>query len=152
MKKLTVLLAIIFIVMSYGCSPKLFPRIVNTYYADYSKYADEGFLISPDIYSGQYEACGEILIEVYPADVEAKRAQNNRKIDATYEQSGKMYSKEIINFSELLDIAVKKAKSVGADALVNFKCSVIKNTYYTGGISYSKLSHYEITGFAIKRK
>jgi hypothetical protein len=151
MKKILILLFTSFI--AFSCSLKLMPREVRTAFFDYRHYANEGFFISPDPYTGEFTPCGELLISIVPGDVKVSGKQ-------VYDPASQMYStfddvrKEDISSKELLDIAVKKAKEVGADGLVNFKCLVVNSSYYNPGLKQviTFLSHYEISGYAIKRK
>ena len=110
----------------------------------------------PDPYTGEFTPCGELNIVIKPADV--KIGMNEK-----YDSEGKFNSidnnrnsivnqivKENISSEELLDIAVNKAKEVGANGIANFKCLVINQTYFINSIPNTIFSHYEISGYAIK--
>jgi hypothetical protein len=154
MKKL-ILIIPIFLILFNSCSPKMIPRqrIVSEYYFDYSNYAKEGFMISPDPYIGGYEPCGEIQITVYPAKIIKKGKDIYNPSSNSYE-SKEYLTEESISAQELLNMIVKKSIEKGANALSNFKCILVKNSYYDKytGRSIDYFSHYELSGFAIKRK
>lgn len=68
------LLAAIIIVTS--CSPQ-----ITTVLMDYRPYSQEGFLVTPNPYYGEYESLGEILIS-YPAYM-VNASQNNFKVTSS---------------------------------------------------------------------
>lgn len=157
MKKLSTLLGLILIIIvNYSCSPRnLAQRQVSVFYSDYSKYAKEGFMITPDMYTGKYEACGEISIDVFPGELLKEEVDKRDEKEAIYSPSTNKYIvKENISNDELIKMAVDKAKEVGANALVNFKCLEIYSTYYDTRLRevVKLFSNYEISGFAIKRQ
>ena len=148
MRKLAILLSFAAILSS--CSTiKPIPRIVSTSFADYRGYTQEGFLISPNPYTSDFESVGEINIIVTPA---IKRS-NSTHADGIYYTNSSSYDYEQIPYDELVEIAVKEAKAKGADALVNF--SIARETVsqvdrfhgrYIVGYAYN------ISGYCIKRK
>lgn len=156
MKKLIFVIPI-FLILFNSCSTayKLTPRkrIVLESYFDYSGYAKDGFMISPDPYYGNYDPCGEIQIAVYPAKFIKKGKDVYNPSQNSYE-TNEYLTEEDITGQELLEMIVTNAKEKGADAIANFRCKSIKNNYFnsTLGMYIDYFSHYEISGFAIKRK
>ena len=71
MKKLLFIFPICLLISLSGCSPKLTPtpRVIEEMYFDYAPFTRIGFLISPDPYPSEFDACGEILIKVQPAKI-----------------------------------------------------------------------------------
>lgn len=155
MKKLLFIFPICLLIGLSGCSPKLTPtpRVIEEMYFDYAPFARTGFLISPDPYPSEFEACGEILIKVQPAKIIKKGKQVYDAVNGSYFSNDYLASEDIAP-EIMLKMAVDNAKKVGANALVNFKCIAKYDSYYsTVLVSYVNiLSHYEISGFAIKRK
>lgn len=149
MRKIALILIFVFGLTLQSCLPKLMPRVVSTSFFDYRKYANENFFLSPDPYIGDFTPCGELSIVIKPADVKFGR---DDEFDSFYNKNDVPTGivKEKISSEELLDIAVKKAKEVGANGIANFKCLVINHTYFLNGISHTVFSHYEISGYAIK--
>lgn len=153
MKKIILISIFTFGLLLQSCSPKLMPRFVNTRFFDYRKYADEGFFLSPDPYTGNFTPCGELNIVIIPADIKltpANTISKNKpvggdKFDSYYSENNNfaVVVKEKISSDELLEIAVSKAKEVGVNGIANFNCSVFNNN--TSSI------YYEIRGYAIKR-
>lgn len=156
MKKIILFIpACLLIITSCSVSSKLTPRerIVFESYFDYSEYAKEGFMISPDPYTGSFEPCGEIQISVYPAKIIKKGKDAYNPSLNSYEKI-EYLTEENISGQELLKMIVTKAKEKGANAISNFRCKAVKTSYYdsTFGRYMEHFSHYEISGFAIIRK
>lgn len=152
MKKHFLLLVFIALFVQ-SCSPIFMPREVRTSFFDYRKYSNEGFFLSPDSYPGEFTPCGELFITIKPGDVKGPDKMVYDPGSQSYVSQSQIRREEISS-DELLSIAVKKAKEIGADGLVNFKCHVINSTYYNPALRSVQtiFSHYEISGFAIKRK
>lgn len=154
MKKL-ILIIPIFLILFSSCSPKLIPRkrIVLESYFDYAEYAKKDFMISPDPYIGNFDACGEIQIKVYPAKI-IKKGKNVYNPSLNSYENSEYLTEENISGQELLQMIVLKAKEKGADAITNFRCVAIQENYYNSTLKMyiDYFSHYEISGFAIKRK
>lgn len=148
MKKLAILLSFATILPS--CSTiRPIPRIINTSFADYRSYTQEGFLISPNPYTAEFESLGEINIAVTPAITRDGTSANTDSIYSII----KPCEYEHIPYDELVAIAVKEAKARGADALVNFSITrevISKADRMYGGyiVGYA----YNISGYCIKRK
>lgn len=148
MRKLTLLLTGVVAlsscsVLSVGEKTKSTERTTVTHFADYRPYTAEGFLISPNAYTGEYESLGEVAITITPSLKEFKREGKEAYLGSYYEY-------EKISYDELVSIAVKEAKSKGGDALVNFSITstLIESTGGTFAVGYK----YTIEGFCIKRK
>lgn len=115
-------------------------RIVETYFSDYREYAKDGFLISPCPYTYDFESVGELNILITPAKVIVERPSSTYYNSATTINA---LDYENIPYSEMVEMAVKEAKSKGADAIVNF--NITKEQTATE-------KYYHINGFCIKRK
>ena len=102
--------------------------------------------ISPSPYTYNFEGIGEIDIEVLPGKV-------MEEVPSLYSggSTQKRLVYETISYDELVAMAVKEAKSKGADALVSF--SITTEKYATGqGMTYAVGQKYHIRGYCIKRK
>lgn len=126
-----------FLAMSCGPTEKM--RTTIETFMDYRPYIEEGFLISPDSYYGEYDGIGELSLTTYPAMKYFTVDNNNRRGDVP------VYKAEIIPCDELLDEFVKTAKAKGADAIVRFKFLIRYNYQYDN-------IEYNLSGFLIKRK
>lgn len=157
MKKRLLVLPIILMLGLSACSPKVVPAVRKTSvsFFDFSKYANEGFMISPNQYIGEFEPCGELYIKIIPGEVlkkNVKKSNYSKNDDLIYQSTQESnlnpedLIQEIISPDELLKEAVSQAKKRGANAIVNFNCVEIYpyNSFNT--------LYYQITGFAIKRK
>ena len=145
MKK--VLLIIISCTMLAGCAVlKPTERTIHAYYADYSKYTEAGFLISPNSYTGEFESLGEIEIIITPGIKEFEA-------EADYFGSrGKYLDYEHITHDEIVDIAVSEAIAKGANAIVNFSIATQEISKGDAWGQVAKGIKYHIKGFCIKRK
>lgn len=147
MKKLGIIIAALFVLA--GCAvTKPQERRVYTSFADYRPYSSDGFLISPSPYTYNFESVGELNITVIPAIIETKKEYPYQPDTFYY-----VVESEIIDFNELVSIAVNEAKSKGADAIVNFAINVEYASYYNkyGSSTSNNISKYIIKGFCIKR-
>ena len=141
MKKLIFVIPI-FLILFASCSTALKPlepqpRKIFESFFDYSEYAKEGFMISPDPYVGNFDACGEIIVIINPASFIKKGKSTLNQSLNKYETS-EYLEDEVIHSQELLRIFVDRAKSKGANAITNFR--------------YTSSGYHKLSGFAIKRK
>jgi hypothetical protein len=144
MKKLFI--AMVAIMTFIGCSTmKETQRTILSSFSDYRQYAAEGFLISPNAYTYNFESVGEIDIVVEPAMVKVL-------VESIYTNYETLVC-ETISYDELVKMAVDEAKAKGADALVNFSITkerVPQTNAMNGG--YTPDHVYYVKGFCIKRK
>lgn len=155
MKKF-ILIIPLFIVLLSSCSTtkKLVPRerIIHTFYFDFSQYAKEGFLISPNSYVGEFESCGVLELEVIPEKKVTKGKTVYSSSDNSYTQEEYLIEEKITG-EELLKLIVEKAKLKGGNAIVNFKMSSTSyDTYSPEAQDILTTKFYSVEGFVIKRK
>lgn len=138
-----------------SCAPKLYPteRKVLVGGLDFRKYSAEGFFISSFAsYTEEFVPMGELFIEVYPAQKVVKTTFAANKHDPM--DKGSSFQElvdEEIPPQELLDILVKEAKKLDANAIINMK--IYKKTEIINlGKTQKREQHFELSGFAIKRK
>lgn len=153
-----VLFFILAAVIVSACAVYPRQRKVTTVFLDFTKYAEESFLISPDPYGGNYTSLGEISVTIVPGQIEVKKepksVSKGKKtfmdpIYGDYElkpkapRNSQKFEPESIAPSEALDYLVEKAKAVGADAVVDFKFERISNAIGD--------YHYLLSGLCIQR-
>lgn len=154
MKKLLLISAMAVLLASCGSVSQIEERDRSVYvmFQDFRPFEKEGFLLTPNMYSGEYSACGLLEIHVFPA----KKADNkpgHTNQYGNYVIGSRTVKTETITSDELIAIAVEKARELGADAICNFSCEAKYETYSDGqGNRYEVFSHYEISGFCIVRK
>ena len=119
-------------------------------FLDYRPYTCEGFFISPNPYTGEYEPLGELYIEVMPEQKEIDYDQRE-KYDHPVYWGTQMYGFERINHAELLEMAVKKAVGLGANGIANFSIKKVTNSSINGSVASSTIT-YQIEGLCIKIK
>lgn len=152
MKKLLFVLASAVLLVSCGTVAQDTKRIVDIGFLDFRPYTEQGFLLTPNMYTGEYTACGLLEVNVFPAK-KAHNSPGHTNEYGNYVIGSSTVTVEEISSQELISLAVDTAKELGADAICNFKCVSHYNNYFDGsGHSRQEFSHYEISGFCIKRK
>lgn len=151
MKKIMILALI---VLFAGCTTTLYniQSKSDFFGIDFTKYSQKGFLITPEKYIGEYESIGMIEYKLIPG--------------ARYVVSGTYYDNfgeevdthtwvvDQIKFSQAIDSIYVKAKSMGANAIMNFDFNIEYNEEFNNPMEYNNpiiISGYRITGFAIKK-
>ena len=107
---------------------------------DFSDYAEDGFLITPESYNGEYQSIGIVRVTLWPG----ARKQPSRQT-AAGRSLGEWFV-ENIDPSQAIDSLYTVAKGMGADAVVKFN---IEYVYEDNG--RLRLQGYEASGFAIRR-
>ena len=156
MKK-TILFSAIIIFLLSACEtasvlPKI-PRKEQLTGIDFSKYTKDGFLITPEKYSGNYESIGLITFVFMPgATPKTNIIENNyswKESDNLI--TGYSWDIEKVNLQDAIDAMYKRCTEMGANALVNFNATE-EITEYVFPKAPVKIKGYKITGFAIKIK
>ena len=144
MKK--VLLIIITALAFTACSTLTdIPSYTETIVIDLTQYSNEGFLITPEPYLGEYSSVGMVDISLFPRAKKLSYDRITNDIKEQYNVQG-VWAVDKIETKDVVDIVYEKAKAMGADAVINFKISYIYK-------SYPEFTHngLRVTGFAIKR-
>lgn len=150
MKKLLLILASAVMLASCGVVPQIEDRErkVYTMFQDFRPFEEQGFLITPNTYTGDYSACGLLAIYVTPArEVTNNRTPGQTNKYGNYEAGYSTVTVDVeeISSQEIISIAVEKAKELGADAISNFSYSVEYG-------AEDNIVLYKVSGFCIKRK
>ena len=143
-------------VFSLGCSSSrtLIPGLTDVRGIDLRPYAEEGFLITPEAYEGDYDALGQVFLFMYP---EAQRGRSY----ARDPQSGDLvtvtgsWNITTVSADTAVDSLYRIAKSWGADAIMNFRYGLSEHPLYTGALgepTRDQLMGVRVEGFAIRRK
>ena len=144
---LTLILAAI---LMASCGVATHTRVTETTFIDYRPYTSAGFFLSPDPYSGAFDALGEVRVSVTPAIL--PRTATVRKAstftDGVYNDTATTsnFVYEKVEPEELLEEAVTVAKKMGADGLVDIDIQRVP----TGDVTDPTV--YVLTGLAILRK
>lgn len=138
MKTLLLLLAVIFV----GCvSTKPSDELIYTTGFDFSEYTENGFLITPEAYLGEYQSIGLITVTLWPKVVEEKGRQT---ASGGYVGGGWLIGD--LNVEKAIDQLYTRADEMGADAITKFQ--IIGTERENGTII---VPGAKISGFAIKR-
>lgn len=119
-------------------------------FLDYRPYTSEGFFISPDPYTGEFETLGELYLEIFPEqkEIDIKHKDNYDRVVYWGTQA---YGFERINHAELLEMAVKRALSVGANGIANIRITKETGTTINASVASASIV-YKIEGLCIKIK
>jgi len=134
----------------FSCAPalKIIPKEVNLYAIDFRKYTDQNFLITPEKYIGDYKSIGILNFTFIPmANYATKQVRYH---DGTTGTVGSWII-ERMNIYEGLDSLYSISKSMGADAIMNFKATTTTRVYSLVSNPVT-LEGIELSGFAIKRE
>lgn len=113
------------------------PKSFNTYGYDFRPYTAKGFLFTPEEYKGDYEPIGWFLFTIKDGVTRQKQGISAR------------FLPDLATAEESIEYVYNEVSAMGADALVRFDISIIKDT--VGGTNMLGKG-YQVTGFAIKRK
>lgn len=120
---------------------------------DFTKYSKDGFLITPEKYTGNYESVGLIEYVFMP---EAKQKTSFIENNYSWKETDKLvtgYSWDVepVSIQDAIDGIYKKCVEMGANALVNFSATTETKEYIMTKAPVT-IRGYRITGFAIKIK
>lgn len=129
------------------------PAINQTDEIDLREYSDKDFLITSDGFSDKYKSCGFVTSELYP---EVTFKVRSREIDESEYTKYSYYAVQKIHLKDAIEAIYKKAKSLGANAIINFEIQRLQHPFVnTNNQAYedikSKSFGYSIKGLAIKR-
>lgn len=116
---------------------KYIPPTTSITGIDFTPYTAQGFMITPEMYRGDYESVGVINVIMH--------AEGRLETDPKTGITGWHFS--TLHVDDVVKEAHQRAVAMGADAIVNFDVKAapeVVQTVVVPGI--------EATGFAIKRK
>lgn len=120
-------------------------EVINVTGYNFSKYTDQGFLITPEQYLEDYQSIGLITVTQWPA-VRKMERQIPKPDGSGYKIVEEFYPEDI-NVDKAIDEIYQVAKNMGADAITRF--DVTATSRLNGSLTVVGV---EISGFAIKRK
>ena len=133
-----------------GCAapPSIIPERITASGIDFSAYASEGFLFTPNKYGGDYESIGLVQISYTPKAVFVKTEVRGINGQAFTRSS---WMAEPIDTDKALQKLYELCLEMGADALTEMQIKNITERHAQRTIHPLTLSGIEISGFAIKR-
>ncbi|MDD3467763.1 MAG: hypothetical protein PHE67_11505 [Campylobacterales bacterium] len=141
MKKVIASFAVLCVFIFSGCTMvKHIEKEEKVAYIDFSKYEQQGFLITTGFYGGEYNSLGLIRISEY------------QELNMLYSQDKQMhvwYGKPV-DISSLLDKAYKEAIAKGADGITDFKIIIDIKNKSPNGMAVG-VEGVVISGLLIKR-
>lgn len=136
MKATKIIIASLFAVLLLAsCGTPARQRVVVYSFGDYRNYPD--MWISPNPCTQPHQAIGDLAIDIAPA----YRVDDDNS-------SWPTYSYEKIGFDELMEMAVSKARSLGANGISNFSIKTDHDIDKATG--KSAITGYHVSGLLIK--
>lgn len=114
------------------------------------QFANEGFLVTPNEYRGEYLSLGMITIERYPEARFSRAILSSPGREA--QQHGWYWFSEEIQGTEAVEKAYQIARDLGADALVNVKIERMIKKVIGDHTTLGQIEGLKLTALAIKRK
>lgn len=157
---------LILVYLMFGCETakqleelSFIPKKELFYTIDFSRFTEQGFLITPEKYSEKYKSIGLVTYEYLPSGTYklvglTKNPFYNPQVDKTEPEylQLKNWVFEPIHYEKAMDSLYIKCKSMGADALVNFRIEVKSEEIGVGYKNSSTVKGLLLSGFAIKRE
>ena len=145
-------LSLTLLVILSGCSrANYIPASTQTVAFNFKVYSANGFMITPEGYTGDYESAGMIAMDIYPEWREEKASIDGlgrRNINDNRVAVTRLVERELTT-DEITRHAVDMARGMGANAIIRFHVEPI-----TQDITRPKRltrNGVRVTGFAIKR-
>lgn len=141
MKRIIILLLALIFTSCSALLPTYYPQKKQAYatFLDFRPYTSEGFFISPDPYTGEFEPLGQLYVEVFPEE-KLISAEDRYKYDETHYYGSDLYGFERLSYAEILSQAVVRAVSMGANGIADLKISKV---------TYNGYVRYEASGLCI---
>jgi len=101
--------------------PEVYKKSMEVAGYDFTEYTDQGFLITPESYQGEYQSIGVLSVTVWP------RIEQRPVEDDTLAQPGpesparEWFITDAVDPQEVVDSLYVEARSMGADAIMNFR-------------------------------
>jgi len=102
---------------------------------DFTPYTQRGFLFTPEVYEGPYEAIGLITVTRYAA--------------GHYATDMARWEFDPIPVRDVLDSVYARAMAMGGDALMRFR---LENVVAPAAVRLPATPGLEVSGFAIRRR
>lgn len=127
--------------------PDVYKKSMEVSGYDFTEYTDQGFLITPEGYQGEYQSIGVLSVTVWP------RIERRPVEDDTLAQPGadsparEWFITEAVDPQEVVDSLYVEARSMGADAVMNFRTEFVEEDLEDGPVRPG----VRVRGFAIDR-
>jgi len=138
-------IAILFCLLLSGCEVHHIPRTTYSFTVDFTKYSNQGFLFTPDGYSGKFKMISQFNFSVFPAAYVLSGSDEPKKGYYRLDDYNN-YAVEKLGPEYVIDSIYILAKNMGADCIMNLSIHPIQKK------SYPKLNGFEVSGFAVKRE
>lgn len=122
------------------------PSYTTIHGFDFREYTDEGFLITPESYTGEYQSIGMLTARMSPEiKKEYEMGDNFEDYNEVNDSAGRKWIVEKPDTEQAIRTMYERAQAMGADAIINF------NVYAEQMSVGVPASAVIVEGFAIKR-
>lgn len=131
-----------------GCGPSraVYEKTTTVSGYDFTEYTEDGFLITPGTYDGDYQSVGVLEVTVYPG---LRYEKDNQPVEVVGPHDPPMNWTLVdsVKAQEVVDSLYEEAREMGADAITRFDTQIV--TAKTEDMNWYGI---QASGFAIRRE
>ena len=152
LKKLSLFLGLLFIASNCSTIDRI-PGYTSYYFLNLKKHSEQGFFVTPEPPTGNYQPIGLIQVEVkesaqFKTEIRGNDLNGNPKYSF-------LWVKDTVNLQETVDSLVSLARALGANSLTRFKAQA-QSEYpirgSNGEVEGPAIRTVFVSGFAVKRE
>ncbi len=139
---------LVLLIPATACSPgqEVYEKEMEVRGYDFTKYTEEGFLITPEKYEGRYESIGVLRVSVWP-EIEVESSGDASPARPGPNDTDRAWvTTAPVSRTEVIDSLYSRAERMGADAITQFESEIV-----TREESNVTRIGVEASGFAINR-
>jgi hypothetical protein len=148
MRYSTPLVLLVPLILTVACSPgqEVYEKEMEVRGYDFTKYTEEGFLITPEKYEGEYESIGVLRVSVWPRIEYESTGDSSPPRPGPDDTERRWVTTDPVSRAEVIDSLYSRAERMGADAITRFESDVV--TREEANVTRIGV---EASGFAINR-
>ena len=140
------LVLVVTLVAACSGGPEVYEKSMEVAGYDFTEYTEQGFLITPESYQGEYQSIGVLSVTVWPR-IEQKPVEDTLAQPGPDNPAQVWLVTEDVDPQEVIDSLYAEAQSMGADAVMNFRTEPVKEDLDNGPTR----SGVRARGYAIDR-
>jgi uncharacterized protein YbjQ (UPF0145 family) len=130
-----------------GCAPEPLQKETTVASTDLTRYTEQGFLITPNNYPGEYQSIGYVTATVESGARTIDDPSDARSGEEVRGPEDFAVAVDPATLKEAVDALYTEATEMGADGIINFRREAYTVTYESKAIPAVRVS-----GFAIDRR
>lgn len=139
--------ALLLVLAGCGGGPDLYEKEMEVRGYDFTEYTEEGFLITPKSYQGEYQSIGTLSITVWPRIERRNTTEGDDPSPGPDEAGNTWIRTDPVRPQEVVDSLYARAQSLGADAVMDFNTEAVTENLNEGPTRVGIRAY----GFAIDR-